>query len=383
MTNVAIIPARGGSKGIIDKNLQSVRGVPLVVRAIRSCLDAHTVEFVYVTTDSERIARVAEAHGARVIRRPRDLATDESSSEDALIHALDDIPDATTVAFVQATSPFINPRDLDKAIGMVDSREFDTVFSGLTDHAFRWEQGQDGWAPLGHDMTNRPRRQDLPARVVETGAFYVFSRDKFLAAKSRFHGRVGVVEVVARDALEIDTAADLQLARELGHQSEAKQSPWPLDAIVFDFDGVHTDDHVFVNQDGVETVRVKRGDGLGIGLLKKVGITMLILSTETNPVVLARAQKLGLDAITGQNDKAATLADWLSKNSLDPTRVAYVGNDVNDKGCLEMVGWPIVVQDAHPDIKLLARLTLESPGGQGAVRELADLVLQAKAKETA
>ena len=381
MVNVAIIPARGGSKGIIDKNLQSVRGVPLVVRAIRSCRDSFSIDRVYVSTDSERIAHVAESHGARVIRRPRELATDTSSSEDALIHALEEIPDATTVAFIQATSPFIGFRDLDKAVKMVEGGEFDVVFSGVDHHSFRWEKTDDGWQPAGHSMASRPRRQDLPPTVIETGAFYVFQRDAFLAAKSRFHGRVGVVEVSRRDALEIDSADDLQIARELAVHTDIRQSPWPLDAIVFDFDGVHTDDYVYVNQDGVESVRVKRGDGMGIGLLKDAGVELLILSTEKNPVVSARAKKLGVTAITGQSDKAKALTEWLAKNDLDASRVAYVGNDINDRGCLELVGWPIVVQDAHPDVKLLARLTLESPGGEGAVRELADLVLTAKSKD--
>ena len=382
MVNVAIIPARGGSKGIIDKNLQSVRGVPLVVRAIRSCRDSFTIDRVYVSTDSERIAQVAESHGAKVIRRPRELATDTASSEDALIHALGEIPDATTVAFIQATSPFIGFRDVDKAVKMVDGGEYDVVFSGVDHHSFRWEKTDDGWQPAGHSMASRPRRQDLPATVIETGAFYVFRRDAFLAAKSRFHGRVGVVEVSRRDALEIDSPDDLQIARELAVHTDVRQSPWPLDAIVFDFDGVHTDDYVYVDQDGVESVRVKRGDGMGIGLLKDAGLTLLILSTEKNPVVSARAKKLGVPALTGQSDKAKALAQWLAKNELDASRVAYVGNDINDRGCLEMVGWPIVVQDAHPDVKLLARLTLESPGGEGAVRELADLVLHAKSKDT-
>jgi YrbI family 3-deoxy-D-manno-octulosonate 8-phosphate phosphatase len=381
VVSIAIIPARGGSKGIPDKNLQSVRGVPLVVRAIRSCLDALTIDRVYVTTDSERIASVAESHGARVIRRPRELAADESSSEDALLHALDNIPDATTVAFVQCTSPFIDPRDIDRATSMVGAGEVDVAFSALADHSFRWEKDEEGWAPLGHDMTMRPRRQDLPPRVIETGAFYVFTREGFTRHKSRFHGRVGVVEVSPREALEIDTTDDLQMARELSNQVEIRQSPWPLEAIVFDFDGVHTDDYVFVDQDGVEMVKVKRGDGLGISRLNDAGLALLILSTEKNPVVTARAEKLGLEAITGQEDKAQALADWVEKNHLTLARVAYVGNDINDRGCLEMVGWPVVVADAHPDVKLLARLTLESPGGQGAVRELADLVLAAKAKE--
>jgi YrbI family 3-deoxy-D-manno-octulosonate 8-phosphate phosphatase len=381
VVSVAIIPARGGSQGIIDKNLQSVHGVPLVVRAIRSCRESLLVERVYVSTDSERIASVAESHGARVVRRPRDLASDTASSEDALSHALGEIPDADTVVFVQATSPFIDSRDIDQAVTLVTSGEADVAFSAKVDHSFRWEKTADGWQPVGHDMSQRPRRQDLAPRVIETGAFYVFSREGFLESGSRFHGRVVPVEVSVKEAIEVDSADDLEMARELSYQAQVRHTPWPLDAIVFDFDGVHTDDYALVNQDGVESVRVKRGDGLGISRLKEAGIPLLILSTEKNPVVSARAKKLGVEAITGQADKAQALSAWVEKNSFDPANVAYVGNDLNDQGCLEYVGWPIVVADAHPTVKLLARITLTTPGGQGAVRELADLVLDAKQKE--
>jgi len=378
---VAIIPARGGSQGIIDKNLQSVHGVSLVVRAIRSCRESLLVDRVYVSTDSERIASVAESHGARIIRRPRDLASDTAISEDALVHALGEIPDADTVVFVQATSPFIDSRDIDQAVKTVTAKEADVAFSARVDHSFRWEKTPDGWQPVGHDMAKRPRRQDLAPRVIETGAFYVFIREGFLASGSRFHGRVTPIEVSAKEALEIDTAEDLEMARELSYQAQVRHSPWPLDAIVFDFDGVHTNDYAFVDENGGESVRVKRGDGLGISRLKEAGVPLLILSTEKNPVVSARANKLGIEAITGQSDKASALQAWLATHSFDPAKVVYVGNDLNDQGCLELVGWPIVVADAHPTVKLLARITLASPGGQGAVRELADLVLDARAKE--
>ncbi len=118
-----------------------------------------------------------------------------------------------------------------------------------------------------------------------------------------------------------------------------------------------------------------------MALLAQAGITMLILSTERNSVVQARADKLGVEALSGQDDKAVALARWMESRSLEPARVAYVGNDVNDAGCLGIVGWPVVVANAHPDVKALARITLSSDGGEGAVRELADLVLQAKAKD--
>ncbi len=376
MSTIAIIPARGGSKGITDKNLQPVHGVPLVARAVRSATQAVTVDAVYVSTDTERIASAAARSGAEIIKRPADLAADDSSSESALLHALDDIATAEIVVFIQATSPFINPVDIDQAVRMVRDGQFDSVFSGLADHGFRWEQRDGGFEPLGHERNSRPRRQDLPHRVVETGAFYVFTATGLRESGSRFHGRVGCVEVGRREALEIDTPDDLRLARELAVASEAAPPIGPLEAVVFDFDGVHTDDYVWVDQKGVESVRVSRSDGLGIGQLVAAGISVLILSKEKNPVVSKRAEKLGVDVLQGVDDKASALSMWAADHSIDLGSIAYLGNDVNDAPVLEQVGWPVVVANAHPDVVPLARIVLRRNGGEAAVRELADMIIR-------
>mgnify|MGYP001600000951 FL=1 len=378
MSTVAIIPARGGSKGIKDKNLQPVSGVPLVARAIRAALGTVTIDTVYVSTDTERIASVAETNGAEVIKRPAELSGDEASSESALIHALETIPDADVVVFIQATSPFIDPLDLDKAVRMVRDGQFDAVFSGLEDHGFRWEEHHGAFDPLGHQASSRPRRQDLPHRVVETGAFYVFRAKGLKDSGSRFHGRIGCVEVARRESLEIDSLEDLRLARELAMAGEVATGIGPVDAMVCDFDGVHTDDHVWVDQKGVESVRVSRTDGYGIKLLREAGVRVLILSTEKNPVVTQRAEKLGVDVLQGQDDKGEALVSWASEHEVDLGRVAYLGNDVNDSPALERVGWPVVVADAHPDVKPLARMVLRTKGGEGAVRELADMIVRGR-----
>jgi len=119
---------------------------------------------------------------------------------------------------------------------------------------------------------------------------------------------------------------------------------------------------------------------MGISLLKKAGYPILILSTEKNPVVTARAKKLGVDVLQGQDDKAAALEGWLQKKKISASDVVYVGNDINDEGCLTLVGWPVVVADAHPSVRPLARMVLTNKGGLGAVRELCDLVLNSSRK---
>ena len=129
-------------------------------------------------------------------------------------------------------------------------------------------------------------------------------------------------------------------------------------------------------------MRVSRSDGLGIERLRNAGVPILILSKETNRVVRARAAKLGVEVLQGIETKTEVVRDWLQRQGVDPTRAAYLGNDVNDLGPMALVGWPMAVSDAHPEVRRSARLVLSRPGGHGAVRELCDLVLETRASAT-
>lgn len=146
-----------------------------------------------------------------------------------------------------------------------------------------------------------------------------------------------------------------------------------LKLLVFDFDGVFTDNTVYVFEDGREAVRCWRSDGLGLAKLRALGLPMTVLSTEANSVVSARCRKLKLDCAQNCADKAATLRSLIEERGLTGDQVAYLGNDINDAGCLEMAGLPIVVADAHPEVVPLARYVTQAPGGHGAVREVCDL----------
>jgi YrbI family 3-deoxy-D-manno-octulosonate 8-phosphate phosphatase len=147
-----------------------------------------------------------------------------------------------------------------------------------------------------------------------------------------------------------------------------------IDLIVFDFDGVMTDNTVYVFEDGREAVRCNRADGLGCDILRAAGAAMMILSTEKNPVVARRAAKLSLEVDHGIGDKGARLAAILAERKIDSGRVIYVGNDLNDLGAMELVGWPMAPNDAHPRILEIARLVIDRPGGGGVVRDLADML---------
>jgi YrbI family 3-deoxy-D-manno-octulosonate 8-phosphate phosphatase len=377
---VAVIPARGGSKGVPRKNLRRVGGVPLVARAIAAARATASIDRVVVSTDDEEIAAVAKEWGAQVVTRPAALADDAASSESALLHALDALEAAGVtpdiLVFLQATSPFIDPRDIDVAVDLVIANEHDCVFSAVETYGFLWAADAGIARGVNHDPGVRPRRQDREPHYLETGAFYVMDAAGFRTAEHRFFGRVGLVEVAERTAVEIDTEEQLVLAQAIAPLFTHDAALMDAAAVVTDFDGVHTDDTVVTDADGRESVRVSRSDGMGIARLRRAGIPVLILSSETNPVVSARARKLQVDVRQGVQDKVGVLREWAAEQGVPLSRVAYIGNDINDLGCLDVVGFPVAVPEAHPLVLAAARVIVSRTGGHGAVRELADRVLR-------
>ncbi len=151
-----------------------------------------------------------------------------------------------------------------------------------------------------------------------------------------------------------------------------------LKLIVLDFDGVLTDNRVIVLQDGTEAVVCNRSDGLGISAVRNLGVEFLVMSKEQNPVVQARCAKLGLPCISGCDDKLTRLQSEVERRGIALADVAYVGNDINDVPCLEIVGLPVCVADAWPAALEHARLVTRRRGGEGAVREFCDMVLAAR-----
>ena len=146
--------------------------------------------------------------------------------------------------------------------------------------------------------------------------------------------------------------------------------------IAFDFDGVFTDNMVYVFEDGTEAVRCFRSDGIGLQNLNKLGIETVIISTEANPVVSARARKLKIHCVQDCQDKRAVLEDIAREKNITLSEVAFVGNDINDLTCLKCVALPIVVKDAYKDVVSTALYQTKNPGGHGAVREICDLFVK-------
>lgn len=392
-TVLAVIPARGGSKGVPAKNLAQVGGVPLVVRAVRACLASSEVTAVVVTTDAPAVAEAARAAGEafgetgrlHCVQRPEAIAGDTATSEAAVLHALDTYEaehgrTVDVVLLVQCTSPFIAREDIDGVAAAVAREGADTAVTVAPFHGFLWRDGtkvEDHNYGVNHDKAVRPRRQDRPEDLLETGAAYAMDAAGFRTHRHRFFGHTALVRTDPARVLEIDDPHDLARARALAPLLDPAPLPTreDIDAVVLDFDGTQTDDRVLIDSDGRETVAVHRGDGLGIAALRKAGVPLLILSTEQNPVVAARAHKLRVPVLHGIDRKDLALKQWCDEQSIAPERVLYVGNDVNDLPCFALAGWPVAVASAHDSVRAAARAVTTTPGGFGAIREIAAWLL--------
>jgi YrbI family 3-deoxy-D-manno-octulosonate 8-phosphate phosphatase len=382
---LAVIPARGGSKGIARKNVRPVGGKPLLGWTIEAARASRRVERVAVSTDDPEIAAVAVRFGAEVIDRPTGISGDSASSESALLHALEHLrsvegyaPDV--LVFLQCTSPLTAPEDIDGTIEAMERQGADTALAVVPFHYFLWRRDDSGdGLGINHDRRVRPLRQARDPQFLEAGSVYVMKADGFRRAGHRFFGKTALHEVPAARRWEIDDPVDLDVAEVLlrarSRDDRLVALPDRLDALAFDFDGVFTDDRVTVLGEDREAVVCSRGDGMGIEMLRKAGWPMVVLSKETHPIVSARCAKLGLECRQGLGDKLTALHRWLEGRGLRPDRTLYVGNDINDLACLTAVGCPVAVSDAHPEAARAARIILEKPGGRGALRELAELIL--------
>jgi CMP-N,N'-diacetyllegionaminic acid synthase len=228
---LAIIPARGGSKGIPRKNLRPVLGRPLLAHTIDHALSARSVTRVVVSTDDGEIAAVARASGAGVVMRPPALATDTATSESALLHVLDHLyaaegyaPDL--IVFLQATAPIRRPFDVDRAVAALQAADADSLLSVVPSHSFLWRRADDGTAEsVNYDYRHRPRRQDLAPQFAENGSIYVFKPWVLREHDNRLGGKIALYEMDAWSGIDIDTPHDLALCEWIMSHRQSGENP--------------------------------------------------------------------------------------------------------------------------------------------------------------
>lgn len=221
--NIAVIPARGGSKGIKKKNIVDFLGRPLIEYTIKQALDSETVDEVYVSTDADDIAEISRKAGAKIIERPDEIAGDEATTESALLHALEVLREEEnlnpeTMTLLQCTSPLRRENDIDKTVKLVTEGEYDSALSVCEDHTFYWKEGENGAEAINYDPQTRKRRQDMEKRYQENGSIYVFKTDILEQKECRLGGKIGIHEMPETHSFEIDTPDDLDIIKSLAER---------------------------------------------------------------------------------------------------------------------------------------------------------------------
>lgn len=398
---VAIIPARGNSKSIPRKNVKEFAGHPLIAFSIAAGQQARSVSRVIVSTDDEEIADVARRYGAEVpFMRPDEFAQDQTPDLPVFKHALEWLhkhegyqPDI--VIQLRPTSPIRPKTCVDSAVAILnDHKKADSVrgvvLAGQNPYKM-WHIKKKGiLEPIltvkGIKEPYNAPRQDLPLVYWQTGHIDAIRPQTILEKNSMTGDAIYPLIIDPMYTVDIDTLVDWRNAEQLVRDGclemvvpavEKRKLPERLSLLLLDFDGVMTDDRVWVDEDGREMVAANRGDGMGLEQVrKKLNIPVMVISKERNPVVARRCEKLHLVYEQGIDDKASIIERILAEKGIPAEETAYIGNDINDLACFQHVGFSVAPADAHESVRRAADLVLQRSGGHGAVREFCDLILK-------
>ncbi len=387
--NVAFIPLRGGSKSIPLKNIKKINGRPLAYWTIDAAVNCKYIDKVFVSTDSEEIKKIIEAYPSDkviVIGRSKKTAEDNSSTESAMLEFAQNYK-FNNIVLIQATSPLLEEEDLNKGFEMVLQESHDSVLSAVRQKRFIWENREGRYYPQNYDYKNRPMRQNFEGFFVENGAFYITNRENFLETKCRLHGNVGIVEMKEESYFEIDEPSDWLIVESLLKKKYITENDGLEDIlkniklVITDCDGVLTDGGMYYSENGDELKKFNTRDGMAVQLLREIDIETIIITGENVDLVKRRADKLRIKEVyLGIKDKKPLVKEIAQKYNIEFNEIAYIGDDINDLESIEMVGFGTCVADGMEIVKATAKYVTQAKGGQGALREVAERILEAKMK---
>jgi len=398
---LAIIPARGGSKGIPRKNILDFAGYPLIAYSIIAGLQSNLVTRTVVSTDDEEIAQVAKSWGAEVpFLRPSELAEDNTLDYPVIRHCLDWFQEhegyqPAVVVQLRPTSPIRPLGCVDEAVqSLLENPGADCVRgvvpSGQNPFKMWTIDAQSGVMKSllqleGIQEPYNAPRQALPKVYWQTGQIDAIRTETILDKGSLTGDVILPLMMDSKYTVDIDLPSDWKTSERLIFEGALKfydpankrrAMPKKIAYLVLDFDGVLTDNRVWVDQDGRESIASSRSDSLGLEILRhKTGINIFVLSRETNPVVSARCKKLNIPVLQAIKDKKEALARFIKEKNIPLDEIVYVGNDTNDLPIIDQVGYFVAPADSHPEVLRQADMVLSKPGGHGALRELCDMIL--------
>lgn len=382
---IAFIPLRGGSKSIPLKNIKLLNGRPLIYWTLDAVIDCEEIDKVVVSTDSEEIKRIVHAYCSSkivVVSRSKQVSTDIATTESVMLEfAENNIFE--NIVLVQATSPLLTSKDLQKGFQVFKEQDINSVLSVVRQKRFLWKVTPNGAKALNYDPAHRPRRQEFDGYVVENGAFYITTRERLLKTKCRISGKIGLVEMSEETYYEIDEPEDWEIVEALLKRirsqkikTNLKERIRKIKCLLTDSDGVLTDGGMYYSEKGDELKKFNTRDGMGIRRLKEKGYITGIITSENINLVRKRADKLKVDILyLGVKNKINVINDICDKYKLTYEEIAYIGDDINDLEVIKSVGFGCAVHDAMPEVRAEAYYVTMAKGGEGAVREIAELII--------
>ncbi|XP_032440185.1 N-acylneuraminate cytidylyltransferase-like [Xiphophorus hellerii] len=421
---VALILARGGSKGIPLKNIKPLAGVPLIGWVLRAAIDSGEFDSVWVSTDHDEIEKVAKSWGAKVHRRSKEVSRDDSTSLETIQEFLKENPKVAVVCNIQATSPCLHPSHIKKALKKITEDGYDSVFSVVRRYQFRWKEVEKGsdecTEPENLDPAKRPRRQDWNGELIENGSFYFATRDLIMKEGRLQGGRVAYFEMEPEHSVDIDVDIDWPVAEQrvlrygyFGqgvslmfcevsgcltdgrvHLSGSLDRPGvsfaggPCDtdsgvvsASVSDSEASSAKGSIHSRDTEGFSVSIHSRDTAGLRKLQKNDLKVVLLISEEDVLRQMRFKlKMMTDCevmVVGK-DPLKDVQSMVEKEKLDWKDVAYMGCDAVSASCLHLAGLSAAPADAHPDAIRAGKFACKQGGGAGAVWEFVEHVLLQK-----
>ncbi len=379
--NVAFIPVRGGSKSIPLKNIREIAGKPLVYWTAKAANDCVGIDKVFVATDSDRIKEIVESFNlskVSVIGRNKDNASDTASTESAMLEFAANY-EFDTIILIQATSPLLTAEDITGGLAEFSMPDTDSVLSVVRQKRFQWNVDDKGFVvAANYDVYHRPRRQEFNGFLIENGAFYITGKKDLLKSKSRLSGNIRAYEMDESSYFEIDEQSDwIIIEKQLENREKNRYNIFPdIKMFLSDCDGCLTDGGMYYSENGDELKKFNTLDGMGMQMLRERGVLTGIITSEDRELNRRRSKKLNLDIYeAGVKDKLAIVNKLCQKYNIDLQNVAYVGDDINDLDVIKAVGFGCSVMNGLQEVKAAAKYVACKSGGQGAVREVIEVLI--------
>jgi len=379
---VAIIPSRGGSKRIHRKNTKLLLGKPLIKYSIEQALFSKLIEKVYVSTEDQKYAFVSKEYGAEVILRPPELSNDATSNEAVIQHALSNLASKGIrpeyVVLLQPTSPLRYYEDIDNAIQLIMREHADHLLSVFDNDRYVWSHDKQSFKC---DYKDSPRGQDKQWELIENGSIYISKIQLYSKENNRLGGNIVFYHQPPECSFQIDNQFDWDLMELLMKKFYIKNlyedKLSKIKCFLMDVDGVLTDGGVYYGHDGEKMLKFNRQDGKGIELLRSCNYHIGVISAEMSDIVRQRLKKIGIENFhLGIKNKTEIFNNILSRHNYSSDEVLFIGDDIQDIGVLEQVGFSACPSNAVALVKEKSDYVCGRSGGNGALREVADLLLK-------